>query len=183
MKTMEKRLQGKVALITGAASGIGKETALLFAVEGASVVVADINGAAGEHTVEMIRASGGQASYVNIHVAREKDCQHMIEVAEQTYGQLHIVFNNAGIMHPQDGNLQVLEDKIWDMTMSVNVKGVYLSCKHAIPALLRAGGGSVINAASFVALRGAGEAKMAYTASKGAVLSLTRDLAAQYAKN
>jgi NAD(P)-dependent dehydrogenase (short-subunit alcohol dehydrogenase family) len=178
------KLQHKVALITGGGNGIGRATALLFAEEGAKVVVADINGDSGEKTVTEIKTQGGEATYVNVHVAKDFDCRQMVEIAEKTYGKLNIVFNNAGIMHPQDQDILSTDEKIWDLTLSVNVKSIFLSCKYVIPALLRIGGGSIINAASFVALCGLTQySKVAYTASKGAVVALTRELAATYAKN
>lgn len=178
-----KKLEGKIAVITGAGNGIGKETALLFAAQGAAVVVVDINGLTGESTVAAIKARGGESIYINAHVAKESDCKHMIEAAEKHYGKIDILFNNAGIMHPQDTDVINTCEKTWDMTMSVNAKSVFLSCKYGIPALLRAKGGAVINAASFVALCGSIDSKIAYTASKGAVLALSRDLAARYAKD
>ncbi len=176
------RLQDKVALITGGGGGIGRETALLFAREGARVVVVDVNDAAGEQTVEAVQAQGGEAIYVHADVARSADCAAMVAAAESHFGKLNVLFNNAGIMHAQDDDAVNTEEAIWDLTMAINLKGVYLGCKHGIPALRRAGGGSIINTASFVALVGAATPQLAYTASKGGVLALTRELAVVHAR-
>lgn len=176
------RLQDKVAVITGASSGIGKETAILFAKEGAQVVVADVNDAEGEIVVEAIEALGGRAIYTRADVSRAADCKHMVDVAEKAYGRLDILFNNAGIMHNDDGDAESTEEAIWDLTMGINLKGVFFGCKYGIPALKRAGGGSIINTASFVALLGAATPQLAYTASKGGVLAMTRELAVIHAR-
>lgn len=176
------RLLNKVALITGGSGGIGRETALLFAREGAAVVVADVNDTAGQETAQMILDQGGKAVYVRADVSKAADCENMVAVAEQTFGQLNIVFNNAGIMHSDDDNAVTTEESVWDLTMNINVKGVFFGCKYAIPALKRAGGGSIINTASFVALLGAATPQIAYTASKGAVLSMSRELAVIHAR-
>ena len=176
------RLKDKTALITGGSSGIGRETALLFAREGAKVVVVDINDAAGEETAAMIRAEGHEARYVHADVASARDAEAMVAFAEKTYGGLHILFNNAGIMHNDDGDAVSTEEAVWDLTMNINVKGVFFGCKYGIPAIRRAGGGSIINTASFVALLGAATPQIAYTSSKGAVLSMTRELAIIHAR-
>lgn len=176
------RLENKVALITGAGSGIGYQTALLFAKEGASVVVVDINDEGGNKTVSAINEQGGQATYVHADVSQAADCQKMVQVAEDTYGQLNILFNNAGISHADDDDAINTTEDVWDLTMDINVKGVFLGCKYGIPALQRAGGGSIINTASFVAVLGAATPQLAYTASKGAVLSMSRELATIHAQ-
>ncbi len=176
------KLSGKVALITGAASGIGRETALLFAKEGGSVVACDIDDQGGAGTVLQIKQAGGRALYVHSDVAKASDCKKMIEKAESEFGGLHILFNNAGIMDSGDDDAEVTEEEVWDLTMNINLKGVFLGCKYGIPALKRAGGGSVINTASFVALLGAATPQIAYTASKGGVLSMTRELAVIHAR-
>ncbi|KAJ3084064.1 hypothetical protein HK102_000773 [Quaeritorhiza haematococci] len=185
------RLVGKVALITGAGSGIGLESSILFAKEGAQVVACDVNETTGKATVAKIfevtgydPASGTKAPavFVKTDVSKEADIKHAVEVAEKEYGKLNIVFNNAGIMHPADDNAETTEEKVWDLTMQINVKGVWWGCKYAIPALRRAGGGSIINTASFVAIVGAATPQLAYTASKGAVLAMTRELASIHAR-
>jgi NAD(P)-dependent dehydrogenase (short-subunit alcohol dehydrogenase family) len=176
------RLKDKVALITGAGSGIGRETALLFAAEDAQVVVVDVNDAAGNETVTMTRAQGGEAIYVHADVSKAADCENMVRVAEATYGKLNVLFNNAGISHADDDNAMTTSEEVWDLTMAINLKGVFLGCKYGIPALRRAGGGSIINTASFVALLGAATPQLAYTASKGGVLAMTRELAMIHAR-
>lgn len=176
------RLQNKTALITGGSSGIGRESARLFAREGAKVVVVDINEAGGRETVAMIRAEGLEAAYFQADVSRAGDCRAMISFAEDTFGGLHILFNNAGIMHSNDDDAISTEEDVWDLTMNINVKSVFLGCKFGIPALRRAGGGSIINTASFVAILGAATPQIAYTASKGAVLSMSRELAIIHAR-
>ncbi len=176
------RLRDKAALITGAGSGIGRQTALLFAREGAKIVVADIAPAGGQETVQQIREEGGQAVYARADVARPADCEQMVQAAEQTYGRLDVLFNNAGISHIDDSDAVATDEQVWDLTMQVNLKGVFLGCKYGIPALRRAGGGSIINTASFVALLGAATPQLAYTASKGGVLALTRELAVVHAR-
>ena len=176
------RLENKVALITGGSSGIGKASCLHFAKEGAKVIVADLNDEEGQVTVDQIKKSGGEASYFHADVSKAEDCRSMIEFAESTYSALHVLFNNAGIMHSSDDDAASTEEEIWDITMNVNAKGVFLGCKYGIPAIKRAGGGSIINTASFVALLGAATPQVAYTASKGAVLSLTRELAVIHAR-
>jgi len=176
------RLKDKVALITGAGSGIGRESALLFAREGAQVVVADINEAGGQETVAMVQEAGGEAIFVRADVSQAEDCRRMVAAAEERFGKLNVLFNNAGIMHAQDGDAESTSEEIWELTMRINLKGVFLGCKYGIPALRRAGGGSVINVASFVALLGAATPQIAYTASKGGVLSMSRELAVIHAR-
>jgi NAD(P)-dependent dehydrogenase (short-subunit alcohol dehydrogenase family) len=176
------RLKDKVALITGAGSGIGRESALLFAREGAAVAVVDMNDDAARETVELITKEGGRAAYCRADVSKARDCEQMVAFAEKQFGKLNVLFNNAGIMHGDDDDAVKTEEAIWDLTMNVNAKGVFFGCKYGIPALRRAGGGSVINTASFVALLGAATPQIAYTASKGAVLALTRELAVIHAR-
>ena len=175
------QLADKVALITGAASGIGREAALLFAREGARVVVVDIS-EKGQETAEAIRRAGGQAHFVQADVSKAQDAERMISEAERVFGRLQILFNNAGISHAEDDDAIRTSEAVWDLTFAVNVKGVFLGCKYGIPALRRAGGGSIINTASFVAFMGAATPQLAYTASKGAVLSMTRELAVIHAR-
>jgi NAD(P)-dependent dehydrogenase (short-subunit alcohol dehydrogenase family) len=176
------RLETKVAIITGAGSGIGREAAILFAREGARVVVADVSDAGGKETVEMVRLYGGAARYVHADVSRAGDVQGLVEAAELEYGKLDVMFNNAGIFPADDGSVIDTTEDVWDLVMNINLKGVFLGCKYAIPAMLRAGGGSIINVASFVALVGAATPQIAYTASKGGVLSMTREIAIEFAR-
>ena len=176
------QLKDKVALITGASSGIGRETALLFSKEGARIVVADVNDAGGQETVAMVRQENAHAVYIHADVSKAADCQKMVEGAEKTFGKLDILFNNAGIMHAKDDDAVNTEEDVWELTLAINLKGVFLGCKYGIPALRRAGGGSVINTASFVAVLGAATPQIAYTASKGGVLALTRELAIVHAR-
>jgi len=176
------RLAQKVALITGAGSGIGREAALLFASHGAQIVAVDVNDAGGEETVKMIAAQGARAIYVHTDVAKGSECERMIAAAEKQFGGLHILFNNAGIMDGRDDDAVTTDEEVWERTMSVNLKGVFLGCKYGIPALRRAGGGSIINTASFVAFLGAATPQLAYTASKGGVLAMTRELAVIHAR-
>lgn len=175
------RLKNKVALVTGAGSGIGRETVFRFLAEGASVVAVDVDEASTNETLE-IASAGDRAVFIKADVSKAPDCQRMIAVAESTFGGLHILFNNAGIMHSADDNAETTEEEVWDLTMDINVKGVFLGCKYGIPALRRTGGGSIINTASFVALMGAATPQIAYTASKGAVLAMTRELAVVHAR-
>jgi NAD(P)-dependent dehydrogenase (short-subunit alcohol dehydrogenase family) len=176
------RLSGKVALITGAASGIGRESARLFSSEGARVVVADLDVAASDATVAAIAKAGGEARAIRCDVSRGADLEAAVAAAERHFGALHVLFNNAGIFPAKDGSPVDTPDDVFDQVIAVNLKGVFLGCKYGIPALLRAGGGSIINTASFVAVMGAATSQIAYTASKGGVLAMTREIAVEYAR-
>ena len=176
------RLKDKVALITGGSSGIGRESCLLFAAEGAKVVIVDINEEAGKETLQEIENRGGTVAFCKADVSSANDCKAMVDFAVQQFGGLHILFNNAGIMHSDDGDSQSTEEHVWDLTMNVNVKGVFFGCKFGIPAMRDSGGGSIINTASFVAHLGAATPQIAYTASKGAVLAMSRELAIIHAR-
>jgi len=176
------RLENKSAIITGAGSGIGRESALLFAKEGASVVVAELNEQAGTAVVKEIEAVGGKAVFVQVDVSNEKEVRNMIHAAEASFGKLSVIMNNAGIFPDADGSVVDTSEETLDLVVNINVKGVFFGCKHAIPAMIRAGGGSIVNVASFVALMGAAVPQIAYTASKGAVLSMTREIAAEFAR-
>src|SRR3979411_945393 len=172
------RLDGKVAVITGAAGGIGREAALLFSSEGARVCVADVGREAGEKTASECK----DAFFVQADVSDPKSVQAMYAETEKRYGRIDVLYNNAGIMPADDDSILTTEPEAWDRVQAVNAKGVFLCCKYGIPYLLKAGGGSVINVASFVALMGAATSQIGYTASKGAVLSMSRELAVQFAR-
>ncbi len=174
------RLRDKVTLITGAGSGMGRLAALTFAREGAQVVAADVSARAGAETVAEITRAGGQALFVEADVAREDQVRGMVRRAVDRFGRLDVLYNNAGIFPEKDGSVVDVEEAVWDRVMAVNLKGIYLCCKHGIPELLKAGGGSIINIASFVALVGCTVPQDAYTASKGGVIALTKSLAVQF---
>jgi NAD(P)-dependent dehydrogenase (short-subunit alcohol dehydrogenase family) len=173
------RLAAKVAIVTGAASGIGRATAMLFAREGARVVLADVDEERGREVAETIRATGSEATFVRTDVSREADVAAMVATAGQTYGRLDTIFNNAGIEQPVTPSHEVSE-ALFDRVISVNLKGTFLGCKHAIPALLRAGGGTIVNNSSVSAFANVA-GNVSYAASKGAVMSLTRVLAIELA--
>ena len=177
-----ERLTDKVALITGAGSGIGLETARLFADESARVVIADADEATGTAAVEELRAAGNEADFVAADVSDDAQAKAMIDFTMSTCGRLDVLFNNAGIMPADDGSTTETPVSTWDRVMEVNLKGVWLGCKHGIPAMRESGGGSIVNAASIVAIMGAATAQIAYTASKGGVLSMTREIAVENAR-
>jgi NAD(P)-dependent dehydrogenase (short-subunit alcohol dehydrogenase family) len=175
------RLDGKVTIITGGGSGMGKTAAELFAKEGARVVVADYSEASGEAVVAGVRAAGGEATFVRADVSNEADARGMVQHAVATYGRLDALYNNAGVMPEADHSVIDTDTDTWDKVMAVNVRGVFLGCKYAIPQMLEQGSGSIISTASFVAILGCSVPQDAYTASKGAVLALTRSMAVQFA--
>jgi NAD(P)-dependent dehydrogenase (short-subunit alcohol dehydrogenase family) len=172
------RLDGKVAVITGAAGGIGREAALLFSEEGASVCVADMARETGEKTASECR----EAFFQEVDVADPASVEAMYAAAAEHYGGIDVLYNNAGIMPEDDASILDTEPEAWQRVQDVNTKGVFLCCKHGIPYLLERGGGSVVNVASFVAILGAATSQISYTASKGAVLSMSRELAVQFAR-
>lgn len=176
----EGRLAGKVVLITGAGSGMGAEATVRFAREGAAVVACDMNIEAARRVVQTAEAAGGKAIAVAMNVAKEAEVKEGIKLAVKAFGKLDVLYNNAGIFPNDDHSVTDTEESVWDTVLAVNVKGVYLVCKHGIPELLANGGGSIINVASFVALVGCSVPQDAYTASKGAVIALTKSLAVQY---
>jgi len=176
------RLKDKVALITGAGSGIGRESALLFAREGAKILIVDLKEELGKKTVQEIKKTNGEASFFRADISSANEVQAMIQQAEDKFGKLNVLFNNAGIFPDKDGSVLETEEDVWDLVMQVNLKGVFLGCKYGIPALQRAGGGSIINTASFVALMGAATSQIAYTASKGGVLAMSREIAVEFAR-
>jgi len=179
---MTARLEGKVALITGAGSGMGRAAAELFAREGARVVITDVVDDAGNAAVAGVRAAGGDATYVRADVSSWSDCVAMVQCATDSYGALHVLYNNAGIFPADDGGVLDTPESTWQKVMEINLKGVWLGCKAGIPAMIASGGGSIVNVASFVAVMGAATAQIADTASKGGVLSMTREIAVEYAR-
>ncbi|KAH7931279.1 NAD(P)-binding protein [Leucogyrophana mollusca] len=190
---MPGRLQHRTALITGAASGIGLESSLLFASEGANIILTDVNLPGVQKGAELIkeRFPNVKAIAARVDVGKEADIKEAVDLAVKEFGRLDIMFNNAGIMHPEDDTALNTEENIWDLTMTINVKGVWWGCKYAILAMRQNpvdeerglhAGGSIINTASFVAIMGAATPQLAYTASKGAVLAMTRELAMVHAR-
>jgi NAD(P)-dependent dehydrogenase (short-subunit alcohol dehydrogenase family) len=176
------RLDGKVALITGGGNGMGREASVLFAAEGAAVMVADASEAGGRATVEAVRAAGGTADFVQADVSEAAAAEAMVAATTAAFGGLHVLYNNAGIFPADDGGVLETPESTWDRVMDVNLKGVWLGCRYGIPAMVESGGGSIINVASFVALVGAATAQIAYTASKGGVLAMTREIAVEWAR-
>ena len=176
------RLDNKVALITGAGNGMGRAAAILFASEGAKVVAADWDHASAKETVSAIESAGGTGLAVKVDVSNAAQVEAMISATDEEFGALHVMYNNAGIFPSDDGGPTDTPEPTWDRVMEVNLKGVWLGCKYGIPLMLRSGGGSIVNVASFVALMGAATSQIAYTASKGGVLSMTREIAVEYAR-
>ena len=176
------RLDGKVALITGAGNGMGQVASVLFAREGARIVVADFSETGGAETVAAVEAVGGKAAFVKVDVANAEQVEAMVSFAMNRFGALNVLYNNAGIFPADDGGATETPEPTWDRVMEVNLKGVWLGCKYGIPAMLESGGGSIVNVASFVALMGAATAQIAYTASKGGVLAMTREIAVEYGR-
>lgn len=177
---MSGRLANKVALITGAGSGLGREMALLFASEGATVVVNDIDPSAGERTVEEI---GDGSQFIPGDVADDAATASLFDQIRSSHGRLDVSVHNAGIMDPRDEGVTDTSLEVWDRVIAVNLTGVFLCCRHAVPLMLESeGNSSLINIASFVALMGAAAPQIAYTASKGGVLAMTREIAVQYAR-
>ncbi len=172
-------LEGKVAVVTGAANGMGRATALLFAQEGARVVIGDVDVLGGASAVEEIRAGGGEALFVQCDVSKEAEVRELIHTAERKYGGLHTIFNNAGIEQPVTPSSEVTEE-LFDRVIGINLKGTFFGCKHAIP-LLKKSGGTIVNNSSVSAFANVG-GNIAYGSSKGAIMSMTRILAIEYAR-
>src|SRR3954468_10760923 len=173
------RLDGKVAVITGAGGGMGRDAAILFAQEGAQVCAADVDGDAATETVSLC---AGDAFACTTDVASEDDVRSLYAAANERFGGIDVLYNNAGISPPDDASILETSVEAWQRVQDVNAKGVFLCCKHGIPYLRERGGGSIVNVASFVALVRAATSQISYTASKGAVLALTRELAVQFAR-
>ena len=176
------RLANKVALITGSGGGMGRAAAELFAQEGASIVVADLDTETGEATASCICDAGGNAVFVKVDVANENEVKHMVDSALDAFGRIDILYNNAGIMPSSDGAVTDILEETWDRIMDVNLKSTFLCSKYTIPQMIKQGKGSIINVASLVAFMGCIVPQDAYTASKGGILSLTKSLAVQYAR-
>jgi NAD(P)-dependent dehydrogenase (short-subunit alcohol dehydrogenase family) len=175
-----ERLANKVALITGAGSGLGREMALTFAREGATVVINDIDAGAGERTATEI---GDAATFLAGDVTDDESVKRLFDAVSEAYGRLDVSVHNAGIMDPRDEGVTDTPLEVWDRVINVNLTGVFLCCRHAVPLMVSSPGtSSLINIASFVALMGAAAPQIAYTASKGGVLSMTREIAVQYAR-
>lgn len=178
----ERSLEGRTALVTGAGSGIGRQTALRLAEAGAYIVVCERDESAGRSAVDEIESAGGRALLVTADVSNDADVAAAVERTVSVTGGLHVLFNNAGIFPDADGSPVDTPLDVWHQVIDVNLKGVFLGCKHGIPAMLESGGGSIINTASFVAVVGAATSQIAYTASKGGVLAMTREIAVEYAR-
>ena len=174
------RLDGKVAVITGAGGGMGREAAILFTEEGARVCVADVDRQAAEETVSLCP---GEAFSVEVDVADEEGVAAVYDQTSEGFGGVDVLYNNAGISPGDDASVLETSVEAWERVQDINAKGVFLCCKHGIPHLLKRGGGSVINVASFVAIVGAATSQISYTASKGAVLAMSRELAVQFARD
>ena len=174
------RLKNKVCVITGGGSGMGATAAQLFAKEGAQIVVADVVEAAGMATVQAVKALGGAAIFVQADVSRESDCKKIMDESLRAFGGLDVLYNNAGIFPADDGSVIDTPEAVWQKVLAVNLLGLSNCCKYGIPHMIKRGGGSVINTASFVALVGCSVPQDAYTASKGAVIALTKSLAVQF---
>jgi len=178
------RLKDKVALITGAGMGQGRAAARLFAREGAKVIVGDINEAAGEETVKLIKKAGGKAIFVQSDVGKEADCKKLVGAGVKAFGKLNVIYNNAGVLwKDKDVSLVKIKNKDWDRIMNICLMGSVWTCRYGVPEMKKAGGGSIINIGSISALTGSTVPQDAYNAAKGALIILTKSLAIQFAKD
>ncbi|NKE04259.1 SDR family NAD(P)-dependent oxidoreductase [Mesobacillus selenatarsenatis] len=175
------RLGNKTAIITGGASGIGRAAALRFAREGAQIVIGDINVDGGRATAELIEKHGGRAIFTELNVSDSKQMKELISVTVETFGKLDILFNNAGIGNPNVKSVD-LDEEDWDQIIDINLKGVFLGIKHAVPEMMKAGGGAIINTSSLLGIKGQ-KYLAAYNASKAGVILLTKNAALEYGKN
>ncbi|MEH7502107.1 glucose 1-dehydrogenase [Neobacillus drentensis] len=175
------RLLGKIAIITGGGGGIGRSTAIRFAKEGARVAVADIDSAIGEETVRLIKEDGGEAIFVKTDVTDSEQIKALINTTTSTFGALHIMFNNAGVGNSEVRSVDLSEEE-WDRVIDINLKGVFLGIKYAVPELIKAGGGAIINTSSLLGLKGQ-QYVSAYNASKAGVVMLTQNASLEYGKN
>lgn len=176
------RLEGRVASITGGGSGIGRAAALLFSAEGARILVSDVDEDAGKETVELVRDADGDAHFVQVDVSRAADVERLYAAGEKVFGKVDVLLNNAGIFHNADASVTDTAEQTWDRVLAVDLTGVFLCCKYGVPALQRAGGGTIVNVASFVSWMGAATPQIAYTAAKGGVVSMTREIATEFAR-
>ena len=179
---MSGLLDGKVCVITGAGSGLGRESALLFGREGARVVVGDVDEAGGAETAARIADAGGEGLFAPCDVTDERQVEALFAAAVDRFGRLDVALNNAGVLLAEDGGAVETPREVWDRVMAINLTGVFLSCRHAIPHLLAAGGGVIVNMASVSSFVGAASSQIAYTTSKGGVLAMTREIAVEYAR-
>ncbi|RIN36202.1 glucose 1-dehydrogenase [Staphylococcus succinus] len=174
------RLQDKVCIITGAGGGMGRVAAQTFANEGAKIAVFERDAQAGQTTVDEITKNGGQAQFFKVDIANEDNVKNAVEATVQTFGKIDVLYNNAGVMPEADNSVVNTSEGVWDLVMNINVKGIFLMTKYVIPEMEKNQSGSIINIASFVAQMGCSVPQDAYTASKGAVVSLTKSLAIQF---
>lgn len=174
------RLKDKVCIITGSGGGMGKRAAEMFAEEGGKIAIFEVDRKSGQQTADEITKNGGEAAFFQVDVTDEKSVKQAVSAAVERFGRVDVLYNNAGIMPEADHSVVDTPVDVWDQVMAVNVKGIYLACKYTIPEMLRNESGSIINIASFVAFMGCSVPQDAYTASKGAVLSLTKSLAVQF---
>lgn len=175
------RLQDKVSVITGAASGIGKASALLFAKEGSKVVVSDIQEEEGQVTAKFIKASGGEAAFFRADITKKDEVESMVKFACETYGKIDVLFNNAGVFWPsKDTLITEVAEEVWDRIIEINLKGAFLCCKYGIPELIKGGGGSIINTSSVAGI--IASERSGYAVSKAGLIALTRSIARQFAK-